>query len=108
MVGAGASPARRKYRHRDADHVPSGGSGRVPVVRRAARLGNEAPEATGGGAEVLDAISGPSILSAPSGKTYGTGRRSAGSTRLSTKSRDRRSLPSTSCPPLWTGCGERP
>ena len=28
-VGAGASPARRKYRHRDADHVPSGGSGRV-------------------------------------------------------------------------------
>ena len=52
---------------------PVGRSSPATVVRRR-RRGNEAPEATGGGAEVLDAISGPSILSAPSGKTYVTGR----------------------------------
>jgi hypothetical protein len=69
-------------------------------------MGNEAPEATGGGAEVLDAISGPSILSAPSGKTYGTGAGSSGSTRLSTKSRAGSAPPSTSYQQLWTACGE--
>ena len=51
---------------------PVGRSLTTAAVRRR-RRGNEAPEATGGGAEVLDAISGPSILSAPSGKTYVTG-----------------------------------
>ncbi len=45
------------------------------VVRRPPGPGNEAPEATGGGPKTLDAISVSSFLSAPSGKTYGTGRR---------------------------------
>jgi hypothetical protein len=39
----------------------------MSAMKRASQPGNEAPEATGGGAEVLDAISVPSILSAPSG-----------------------------------------
>jgi hypothetical protein len=50
--------ARRKYRHRDADRVPPGaypGTGRGETAART--LGNEAPEATGGGTRVLDVIS---------------------------------------------------
>ena len=57
------------------------------VVRQPPEPGNEAPEATGGGSKVLDAISGPAVLSAPSGKTYGTVATVDGSTRLSTKFR---------------------
>ncbi len=55
------------------------------MVRRRLGPGNEAPEATGGGPKTLDAISVSSFLSAPSGKTYGTGGVVDGSTRLSTK-----------------------
>lgn len=55
------------------------------VVRQPPEPGNEAPEATGGGSKVLDAISGPAVLSAPSGKAYGTVATVDRSTRLSTK-----------------------
>ena len=44
-------PARRKYRHRDADHVPSGSGRPGDRGETAAWRGNEAPEATGGGAK---------------------------------------------------------
>ena len=54
----------------------------------------------------LDVISDPSVLSAPSGKTYGRRRPVDGSTRLSTKSAPGPPGPSTSCPRLWTACGE--
>ena len=46
----------------------------------------------------LDVISDPSVLSAPSGKTYGRRRPVDGSTRLSTKSAPGPPGPSTSCP----------
>jgi hypothetical protein len=64
-------------------------------VRRPPEPGNEAPEATGGGPKTLDAISVSSFLSAPSGKTYGTGRQVDGSTRLSTNNRRGRRIVST-------------
>ena len=54
----------------------------------------------------LDVISVSSVLSAPSGKTYGRRRPVDGSTRLSTKSAPGPPGPSTSCPRLWTACGE--
>ena len=57
------------------------------MVRWSPVKGSEAPEATGGGTRVLDAISGPLILSAPSGWDYRNGRRRDGSTWLSTNSR---------------------
>jgi hypothetical protein len=58
-------------------------------------------------------ISVPSILSAPSGKTYGTGRPFTWSTRLSTNSSDGPASQSTTFPPpvdsLWrSGAGGQP
>ena len=49
--GPQTSSARRKYRHRDADRVPSGVPRGRAVVRQPRDAGNEAPEATGGGHE---------------------------------------------------------
>ena len=76
------------------------------VVRQPPEPGNEAPEATGGGSKVLDAISGPAVLSAPSGKTYGTGGTVDGSTRLSTNFRHGPRIVSTNfgaaVDKLWT------
>ena len=80
-------PARRKYRHRDADHVPSGRARPGDVVRRQPRLATKRPKRPAAERRSLDVISGPSILSAPSGKTYVTGRCPGRSTRLSTNSR---------------------
>jgi hypothetical protein len=78
------------------------GSGRGETTGTA---GNEAPEATGGGTKVLDVISVPAILSAPSGKTYGIGRLRAGSTRLSTNVRTKFEPPSTGMSSVWSACG---
>ena len=42
--GPGASPARREYRHRDADHVPSGGSRSGDRGETSARLATKRPK----------------------------------------------------------------
>ena len=81
---------------------------RSAVVRRPPVVATKRPKRPAAERRVLDAISGPSILSAPSGKTYGTGGGSGGSTRLSTKSGEPETAPSTSCRRLWTACGEAP
>lgn len=81
-------------------------------MRRPPEPGNEAPEATGGGSKTLDAISVSSFLSAPSGKTYVTGRAVDGSTRLSTKFGATRQVVSTkfihAVDKLWTTPNVRP
>src|SRR4029079_17946966 len=60
--------ARREYRHRDAGHVPPGS----PRVRRrnAVATGYRSARSDRPWLEVLDVISVPRSLAAPSGKTY--------------------------------------
>ena len=100
--GRNASSARRKYRHRDADHVPSGRRAARAVVRRRSCTATKRPKRPAA-EQVLDAISVPELLSAPSGKTYGRGGRPDGSTRLSTNSgRDPRRV----SPRVAAGCGQ--
>jgi hypothetical protein len=78
------------------------GSGRGETTGTA---GNEAPEATGGGTKVLDVISVPEFLSAPSGTTYGIGRLVGWSTRLSTNMDSISRQPSTGMSDVWFACG---
>jgi hypothetical protein len=68
-------------------------------------MGNEAPEATGGGPKVLDVISVSAVLSAPSGETQGIGRASGRSTRLSTNIGSISRPLSTGMSGLWSACG---
>jgi hypothetical protein len=56
--------------------------------------------------EVLDVISVPRSLAAPSGKTYGTNLAVSGSTLLSTRFGPADGRLSTSCAPLWTERGQ--
>ena len=79
----------------------AGPSGERPIK------GNESPEATGGGAMTLDAISGPRscrpLRAEPTVAAAGRW-----STRLSTNSGRRSSSPSTSCRLLGMAGGHRP
>ena len=103
-----ASSARREYRHRDADHVPSGatrtaGRGETAARRgqRSARSDRRRNEESLMRSRVLRS------LTAPSGKTYGTGRApDAVNAVIHELRRGRAGAVSTSCRRLWTACGE--
>ena len=71
------------------------------VVRRRPGVATKRPKRPAAEQATLDVIAGPSILSAPSGKTYVRVRRRGRSTRLSTNSCGPPSPPSTTCSPVW-------
>ena len=103
-----ASIARRKYRHRDADRVPSGEQPAAwPWSDSRTIAGNEAPEATGDRAKSLDVISvlrscWPLRARPTVRATRGTGQR--GYPRTSAEAAA--PYPRTSAR-LWKACGRR-
>ena len=96
--GPGASPARRAVSTPGCRSRPVGRATSARRGETAAVAAMKRPKRPAAERRSLDVISDPSVLSAPSGKTYGTRRPVDGSTRLSTKSAPGPPGPSTSCP----------
>jgi hypothetical protein len=99
--GVRASPARREYRHRDADRVSPGRphEGRRLSLRTRGQRSARSDRAE---LQVLDVISVSSVRLAPSGKTYDRSGAGSRSTRLSTGSTRTLASVSTSSSALWT------